>query len=39
MVHAPDHAGLQACEAQLTGDQHAALDNAQRGPRAETNSP
>jgi hypothetical protein len=39
MVRAPDHAGLQACESQLTGDQRAALDHAQRGPRAETNSP
>ncbi len=41
LVHATDHPGLQACEAQLTADQRAALDkpDAQHGPGAETNSP
>jgi hypothetical protein len=42
MVHATDHAGLQACEAQLTGDQRAALDRSSApsgGADAETNSP
>ena len=32
MVHAADHAGLQACEAQLTADQRAALDQNEARP-------
>jgi hypothetical protein len=39
VVQAADHAALQACEAQLTADQRAALDDAQRSARPETGSP
>ena len=35
MVHAADHAGLQVCEAQLTADQRAALDDAERHTRTD----
>ena len=34
MVAAQDHAGLQACERDLTDDQRAALDRAARGEPA-----
>jgi hypothetical protein len=39
VVQAADHAALQACEAGLTADQRAALDDAQRSARPETSSP
>jgi hypothetical protein len=31
MAAAPDHAGFQTCEQQLTDDQRKALDQAARG--------
>jgi hypothetical protein len=32
MVHAADHAGLQACESQLSADQRATLDQPSAPP-------